>query len=451
MEILKILREVRRIKKNMKLSREEVLQMQQEKLHNLIEHALKNSKFYREYYEKHGINLENYKEISFEKYPTITKDMIMENFDDILCTGDVCKRDLEKFIGDKKNLGKKYKGKYTVATSSGSTGQPAIFVYDEKAWRTIKSFILGRVDPGHKLNILKKERVAFLILTGGPYAAYTLALEAQNINYETLIIDVHTPMDKMIEDLERFNPTIITGYASTMGQLAEVGFKRSLNIKPERIYCSADRLTDKSKKLIEKVFGVTPRNFYAATEALGMASQMENGKELFLFEDYYKLEVVDEFMRDVDPGGIGNLVVTNLYNYILPIVRYQMEDRLKKSKIQNHSYTLIEEIAGRVAEDFSFYFENGESKSIKSLKFVSMYFKGVEKTQFIQEERNTIRIKYVAPKKEEGIRKDIEGQMKKFLGANGLEGRVELRIERVEEIPVDERTGKFKQIIPYKE
>ncbi|MEI6856364.1 hypothetical protein [Psychrilyobacter sp.] len=234
--------------------------------------------------------------IDYSKYSTIDKEIIIDNFDDLICTKDFNRKKLEDFVSHRENWGKKYKGRYVTMTSSGSTGNPIIFVYDQKAWATVKIFLIGRVDVSHKIKLLKKERIAFVIATGGNFAGYNLAQEAKNINYTTLILDVNGDFQEIINSLNEFQPTILSGYSSSIAALAEEKLNGNLNISPKRVFCSADELTRNRKEVIEGTFGVSPLNFYGASESLGMASEIPERGKVFLFDDYYKFEIVDEKM-----------------------------------------------------------------------------------------------------------------------------------------------------------
>lgn len=450
MGILGVLKEAWQMKRNMRLSRKEILNLQEEKLYKLIEHVLKNSKFYREYYGKHGISLENYRDINFTRYPTIDKSILINYFDELICTEDFKLEDLEEFISHRENWGRKYKNRYTVMTSSGSTGNPAVFVYDRSAWDIVKAFIPGRVDTAHRMKIMRKERMVFLITARVDAPSYNLAMEAEHLDYSTLILSVNDSFDSLVDAIRKFKPTIVSGYSSSVFRIAEEKSRGRLEISPEKIFCSGNKLTQERRELIESAFGVSPINYYAASEALGMATEIPQKKKLFLFEDYYKFEIVDENMEEVDPGETGDLIVTNLYNYVLPLLRYRMEDRLKKSEVQDFNFTLIDEIVGRSVEDLFFERTDGSVDNINGIQLAAIYFKGIKKFQFIQEDRNTLKIRYV-PREKIDPNEEILPKIVKLLELKDLKDFVNIEMEEVEDIPLDPLTGKFKQIIPLKE
>lgn len=450
MGALNILKEVRRMKKNMKLPREEILKIQEEKLYKLIEYVLKNSKFYREYYGRYGISLENYRDIEYSSYPTIDKRIVTNHFNDLICTKDFKLKDLEEFVSHKENWGKRYNKRYTVMTSSGSTGNPAVFVYDKPAWDTVKAFIPGRVDTTHRMKLLTKEKMVFLITARVDAPSYNLAMEAEHLDYSTLILSVNESFDKLVDAVRKFEPTIVSGYSSSIASLAEEKLKGRLDISPRKIFCSGNKLTPERRDTIERAFGVSPVNFYAASEALGMASEIPQRNKLFLFEDYYKFEIVDEGMEEVSSGETGDLIVTNLYNYTLPLLRYRMEDRLKKSEVQDFNFTLIDEIVGRSVEDLSFERADGSIDNINGIQLAAIYFKGIKKFQFIQEDKKTLKIKYV-PRDRVDPGEELLPKITKLLELKNLKECVKVEMEEVEDIPVDPVTGKYSQVIPLKE
>ncbi len=154
-------------------------------------------------------------------------------------------------------------------------------------------------------------------------------------------------------------------------------------------------------------------------------------------------------MEEVAPGETGDLIVTNLYNYVLPLLRYRMEDRLKKSEVQDFNYTLIDEIVGRSVEDLFFERADGSVDNINGIQLAAIYFKGIKKFQFIQEDEKTLKIRYV-PREKIDPNEEILPKIVKLLQLKDLKDFVNIEMEEVEDIPLDPVTGKFKQIIPLK-
>lgn len=449
MELLKILSNIRTIRKNLTLSKKEIIKLQNSKLEKLIEYVLKNSKFYREYYRKNGITLENFREIPFENYPLLNKDILVANFDDILCTDDVNIKDLEKFISDENNWYKKYKGEYIVITSSGSTGTPTIFIYDEDSWATVRALGICRTGKYQTGDFFKKHRLAFIGAINGPFAAVSLLKCLNMKNYSILTLDVNNSIDENIKLLNEFQPDILSGYSSSLETLAEKSIEGKLRISPKKIVCSADTLSEKRRKIIRNTFKCNPINFYAASESLGIASQIPGKNELFLFEDFYKIELINSKKKEAASGEVGKLVLTNLFNYTLPLIRYEMEDQMRKSLRQDYNFTLIDELIGRTVENLIFKKSDGSEVEFHGLQLVGIFFKGVEKIQFIQNDPKTLLIRYKGEAGKE-IENNITKQIKTLLEKYELKDDVMLKLEKVDEIPCNPATEKYESIIPYK-
>ncbi|WP_320048042.1 hypothetical protein [uncultured Ilyobacter sp.] len=448
MKLISMLHNIREIRKNMTLPREDIIKIQNSKLEKIIEHVLKNSNFYKRYYEKYGITLDNFREVPFENYPLINKEILKNNFDDILCTDDINKEELENFVSEEKNWCKKYMDKYMVITSSGSTGSPSIFVYDNDSWDVIKAIAITRTGKYQPMEFFRKHRISFIGATLGSFAAVTLLKDLSMRNYLVKTLDASDPLDENIKALNQFKPDTLSGYSSSVSDLAREQINGNLNIAPKKIICSADLLSPEKRAIITEAFKSDPVNLYAASESLGVASQIPGRDELYLFEDFYKIELVDSRYEEVSPGKTGEIILTNLFNYTLPLIRYEMEDQLKKSSCQDFNFTLVDEVIGRSVENLTFEKKDGTRIEIHGLQFVSMYFKGVKKVQYIQEDRNTLIVKYTG-KNDLEIKNDIFSQISKLLEQYNLKESLNIKIERVNEIASDPFTEKYKTIIPY--
>src|SRR4029079_19115348 len=78
-----------------------------------------------------------------------------------------------------------------------------------------------------------------------------------------------------------------------------------------------------------RAWGVPPFNVYAATETGGIAAECARHRGLHLFEDLIIPAVVDDQYRPVPAGQPGDrLLVTVLFSRTLPLIRYEMTDRV---------------------------------------------------------------------------------------------------------------------------
>ena len=134
MNCLKVLRELSLLRKNITLSQLQMKELQEQKLRKLLHHAWEHSTFYRRTFEESGITEEQLDSLPLSAFPTIDKTILMEHFDELITVSDLNQEDLQKFDEQEAVDRKPYQGKYHVVHSSGSTGKPRYFIYDEAAW-----------------------------------------------------------------------------------------------------------------------------------------------------------------------------------------------------------------------------------------------------------------------------------------------------------------------------
>ena len=77
---------------------------------------------------------------------------------------------------------------------------------------------------------------------------------------------------------------------------------------------------------LHQAWGVPIHDLYGASESLHIAIKESGQEEMAVMDDLNILEVLDEEHQPVSPGGYGRTVLTNLYNYTLPVLRYELGD-----------------------------------------------------------------------------------------------------------------------------
>lgn len=93
---------------------------------------------------------------------------------------------------------------------------------------------------------------------------------------------------------------------------------------------SSEVLTAEARADATRAWKAPPFNVYAATETGGVAAECEQHRGMHLFEDLVIPEVVDDDYRPVPPGTPGDkLLVTVLFSRTIPLIRYEMTDRLR--------------------------------------------------------------------------------------------------------------------------
>jgi putative adenylate-forming enzyme len=440
------------LKKAERLSLGQLQNLQTRRFKKLLRHVLKYSRFYQEYYKKHGVSLENIENISVEDLPPISKELMMDHYDDFVCDRFLKRKNIEEFLSRSKEPREKYRNIYTVIHTSGSSGTISLFVYGPEDWAVIKAMVVARVAKPAP-HFFRRIKLSFIGATDGHYAAVSLSSDVPPLLARFLPLPVNSPLESIDQKSNAFHPDVVCGYSSGVHLLAQEQLKGHITIRPERIICTSDPLTPEMREAIRQAFGREPVNLYAASESLSMAAQCERHENLHLFADWHIFEAVDEDLRPVATGTPGNLLLTNLYNYTQPLIRYQMHDEIVINEEPcgcRLPFPTMRNLAGR-QEDFLWYeTADGKRDYLHPIVLVELFVAGLKKFQVIQTRRDEMLMKVIIAGEKDAVLAAIRQRMHEIFCGKRLEATVKLTLEVVQDIPNDPITGKFKLIIPLK-
>ena len=195
------------------------------------------------------------------------------------------------------------------------------------------------------------------------------------------------------------------------------------------------------RQKIERVFGTKLYNFYGSREVGALAGECKYGS-MHIFSFFNLIEILDENDRPVKENEEGRVIVTNLHNYSMPLIRYEIGDMAvlgpKSCKCGNPLPTL-KKITGRTIEHF--IKENGSFIPTEFLiyLFTVYYNKGtIEKFQIIQEDYKKIKILIIPIGNIiESEKRDIEDKIKIVMGED-----MNITWEFVDDIPKT-KSGKY--------
>ena len=232
-----------------KNQREKNLKLQDKRLRDLVDYARTHSPFYKELYSQLG---EYY---SLTDLPPVTKPQLMASFDDVLTDRDISMKKIEDFTSDTDNIGHKLDGKYLVFKTSGSTGVPAVILYDDEAIDVSSAVAAFRTFAR------EKDKKAFMKhgkKTAGVFADYGFYLACGMSRYMQLKmphqhtkinINVNAPEEEIISRLNEFQPSMLSGYPSNLALLADF---EELDIHPDVVITGGELLTDEIREKIRK-------------------------------------------------------------------------------------------------------------------------------------------------------------------------------------------------------
>jgi phenylacetate-CoA ligase len=121
---------------------------------------------------------------------------------------------------------------------------------------------------------------------------------------------------------------MFAGYASALGLRAQEQLEGRLNIHPSIVISSAELLTPENRALIQRAFGVPPRNNYGCSEGGVMGYECNQGR-MHLNADWILFEPVNADHQPIPAGQMSDrTLITNLANHVMPIIRYELGDRV---------------------------------------------------------------------------------------------------------------------------
>jgi phenylacetate-CoA ligase len=334
----------------------------------LREHAYAHSPFYGRFHR--GLA-----DRSLSELPVLTKEMVMERFDELVTDPTVRLADIEAHLATLSGGDELFNGRYRVASTSGSTGRRGLFLWDPGEWAAVlasynRSFDWAGVGAG----LTRRTRMAVVSSTTPWHQSARVGASVHSPWVPTLRIDSGDPLESIVERLNSFQPKVLVAYASMAHLLAEEQLGGPLRISPGFVFGSSEVFTERARRRVEEAWGRKPFEVYAATEPAVIASECNSHRGMHLFEDLVITEVVDENNRPVPPGVFGNKVlVTVLFSRAMPLIRYEMSDSVRLAPSHRcpcgRPFALIDGIQGRAEDVLHLPAASGGQVSVQPIVF----------------------------------------------------------------------------------
>ncbi|MFC0809025.1 phenylacetate--CoA ligase family protein [Ensifer sp. P24N7] len=380
----------------------------------------------------------------------------MGRFDEWPTDREVTLAKAQAFIENPDMIGEYFLGRYTLLTTSGTTGRRGIFVIDDRTMAVVTAMMLRWIgdllSPGDFLKIIAcRGRMAMVMATGGHFASAVAAARLKRrLGDHVEVLSVHSPMPELVARLNRFRPALFTPYASMAALLANEQEAGRLHINPVLVALSAEGLPEGEYERIARAFGAKVGNSYAATECMFFSGNCDHGW-LHVNSDWVAFEPVDADYQPVAPGEESHTVlISNLANRVQPILRYDLGDSVlqRPDPCPCGNPLPAIRVQGRSADVLTFRTSGGDvrvpplalTQPIETVRGVTLF-------QLAQSEpeRLELRLRIAPMTNADTVWREAEAGLRKVLAENGLEHVV---VERGGEPPEPGRGGKFREVIP---
>jgi phenylacetate-coenzyme A ligase PaaK-like adenylate-forming protein len=274
------------------------------------------------------------RETSLATLPTVCKRDLMARFDDWVTDRRVTRQGIEAFLDDRTHVGEQYLGRYVVWKSSGSTGEPGVFVQDAAAMSMYDALLAvqfqspalaGRYALGF---FTKGGRAALVAATGDHFASIASWQRVCRGSPwpNARAFSVMDPLPELVAALNRYQPAFLASYPTTLALLAAEQRAGRLRITPACIWSGGECFAAAMAAAIERAFDSVVINEYGASECLSIAVSCRH-RWLHVNADWVVLEAVDRDHRPTPPGEPSHTVLlTNLANRVQPVIRYDLGD-----------------------------------------------------------------------------------------------------------------------------
>jgi len=343
----------------------------------VIRNAYENVPFYREKYDAAGINIKDIKCLDdIKRLPFITKDEVRENFPDRIVA-----------LGTDRD-------KCHYSATTGSTGRSLPFLYSMKTFAfylttSLRVYTMFGYRPWHKAVYIKYTAVSMPSFGSFFRTAHILSI---------------LPVEEQINMLKKEKPDLLVGYASIILEIARSLKQNDLeHIRPKFIGINSELSTQDERDYIRDVFGCPVYDEYSTEETWMVTSQCRKHR-YHLFIDNVWVEFLDQAGNDVEPGQVGEMVLTTQRSPVMPFIRYRIGDLGRQSVKKctcGRGFPVVESFEGRA--DDSFILPSGRFvSSLKLLNTFTMYIKKylhlMEEFRFIQKSESHMVIELVKGK-----------------------------------------------------
>jgi phenylacetate-CoA ligase len=302
----------------------------------LVHHAHATVPFYRERFRQLGLHPNDIRDFAdYRRLPVLTKADLREHGRELLSS--------------------QYKpATLHPKTTSGSTGVAVTVQVDEASMQWKRACTLRSDEwSGWRFG----EPVAKVwgnpeYLKRGWRGRLRNALLERACYLDTLKMNEET-LHRFAATLCRRPPSLLFGHAHSVYLLAE--FWRATGqaaLRPRGIITTAMVLHDWQRRAIEEVFGCPVTNRYGCEEVSLIACECERHQGLHVNADGVYMELQRDG-RDCGPGEPGSILVTDLTNRAMPLLRYQVGDVGVLSERRcscGRGLPLLERLEGREAD-----------------------------------------------------------------------------------------------------
>lgn len=428
--IRKIRQQLARIRREIAMSKEELQNYQLAKLKQVMASAYQRVPLYRDKWNAAGVRPDDLRTLNdLEKFPIVTK----EEFRNL---------DLDKLITGGKN------GKdYHLFRTTGSSGIPVSMLYDrDKGFYEIAEISTFSINMHFNLNL--KKGMSILLLDEDAMEILPM-MEFPHVR--KMLFDALDTVENHIRQINRIRPDYLVTYPSVLKNIALKAQAEGILVhQPRLLFTTGESHDDHTRKIIRDVFKGEVLDGYASTETGIMAVECPMHSGLHVIDYKILMEIVDDRHCLVPPGRSGNVIVTDLNNLMLPVIRYAgLGDisayRPEPCTCPRKALPLLSRVEGRKMD--AFILPGNKVLHPFHLTTLMLDVADIRKFQIRQEKKDEIRVLIVRQPVRDKVSGDHEYAKLKERFHALVGSDVSVRFEFVDDICRDESSHKIPTVV----
>jgi phenylacetate-CoA ligase len=417
---------------------------QTEQLRALLADAVERSPFHRRRLAR--IDPMRFELCELPRLPVMTKADMMCDLDEVFTDRRVTAEAVERALAATGTTPVPIENDFVAMSSGGSSGVRGVFVLDETAMSefvtAVRRSLLKRLQalggpPAGGLQIAMVAAGSATHATGSAQA-WT---EGGDLPLRMRAVPVTLPLPEIVSRLNALDAPALFGYPSMLARLAAERRAGRLRITPLAVSSTSETLLPEVREAITEGFDVPVVDTFGSTE--GLVGTSAPGDDVLVFNsDMCIVELVDERNEPVPPGvASAKVLVTNLYNRVQPLIRYELTDSFVRVFDSEADGNLRAKVRGR--SDEVLHYDDAE---IHPLVVRSVMCKTPEVADYqVHQTRRGIDV-FALPAGPLD-RERLHNQLSTALSDAGLT-QPEVTVHEVVTLPAHPESGKLRRFVP---
>ena len=415
-------------------SRDEIAQLQTERLRQTLQQAYANVPHYRQRFDAAGVHPDDFKTLAdLAKFPFTTKQDLRDNYP------------YGMFAVPREEV-------VRIHASSGTTGKPTVVGYTRRDIDTWADLVARSIHAaGGRAGDILHVAYGYGLFTGGLGAHYG----AERLGC-TVIPMSGGQTEKQVQLICDFKPSIIMVTPSYMLNIADEFRRQGIDPRSTALRIGihgAEPWTDAMRAEIEQIFGIDAVDIYGLSEVIGpgVANECIESKDgPVIWEDHFYPEIIDPSTGEVLPDGCqGELVFTSLSKEAMPVIRYRTRDLTRLLPPTSRSMRRIGKITGRsddmlIIRGVNVFPSQIEELILRQPKLSPHYLLELTRDGHLDSLKVNVEMKpelqYASQAEKEFAAHDLQHHIKSYIG-------ISARVDVVEHGGIERSLGKARRVI----